>query len=566
MSVTALVALISLGSLGVAAPPTPKPAAEAGADTPRADPRPPTPQEAKALLRRPKGSLSFGGTSGGELLDAAELPHSGKGYSIFESMRSRKTNFGTEELIGLIQRTAKRFLDEHPKSPLRVGNLGFDKGGRIPWSVSHQSGRDADIAFFALDKRGRRARLKGYETFGADGWNVGDRKRYRFDATRNLALVEALLADEEVHVQWIFVADHLKALILEEARRQGRPDEVIADLQLVMHQPSDSAPHDDHFHVRVYCSVQDRLHGCLNWGPRRPWAELGDEEFAAHVDKLVGLLTMKQAKWRARALRQLRVLNAQRAAPKVAELLVDDNSRVRREALATLRHFAVPDVVPRIRDALASTDNAGWAVDLLRALYRIRHPEVVSIARAVIETPSEVLSSRVVGKGGRMQSLQRVAADILGRFGKKDAVTPLLELLGSAHRKVRKAAHDALLRVTNQRIRGRITSGSKRVRARVVEAWKSFLGDSEDSSWLQWMRLGFEQRGYRFKGKMMSHRSIPVLIRAVGDKDEVVSHNAIRVLGELTGHVVDPTWRSTRGNVRHWKSWWRKNKERFASR
>ena len=34
-----------------------------------------------------------------------------------------------------------------------------------------------------------------------------------------------------------------------------------------MHQPGGAPPHDDHFHVRVYCSRTDRFHGCEDGGP-----------------------------------------------------------------------------------------------------------------------------------------------------------------------------------------------------------------------------------------------------------------------------------------------------------
>jgi penicillin-insensitive murein endopeptidase len=34
-----------------------------------------------------------------------------------------------------------------------------------------------------------------------------------------------------------------------------------------MRQPPDAPPHDNHFHVRVYCSRADRFHGCEDRGP-----------------------------------------------------------------------------------------------------------------------------------------------------------------------------------------------------------------------------------------------------------------------------------------------------------
>jgi hypothetical protein len=37
----------------------------------------------------------------------------------------------------------------------------------------------------------------------------------------------------------------------------------------VLHQPGDSLPHDDHFHVRIYCPVGDRHAWCVDRAPLR---------------------------------------------------------------------------------------------------------------------------------------------------------------------------------------------------------------------------------------------------------------------------------------------------------
>ena len=38
-------------------------------------------------------------------------------------------------------------------------------------------------------------------------------------------------------------------------------------------QPGDSAPHDDHFHVRVACTPAERVLGCQDGGPLWPWLD-----------------------------------------------------------------------------------------------------------------------------------------------------------------------------------------------------------------------------------------------------------------------------------------------------
>lgn len=89
----------------------------------------------------------------------------------------------------------------------------------------------------------------------------------RFDTARNWQLVEALVTDPSIRVQWIFVSDPLGHALLQHARTHDRPAWVVEYAALVMRQPGDSAPHDDHFHVRILCTRADRFHGCKDRQP-----------------------------------------------------------------------------------------------------------------------------------------------------------------------------------------------------------------------------------------------------------------------------------------------------------
>jgi penicillin-insensitive murein endopeptidase len=147
---------------------------------------------------------------------------------------------------------------------------------------SHASGRDIDIFFFARDSAGRPVRdLPAMLRFAADGravrWSTAKAGRdpaypvpeARFDAPRNWALVRAMLANPTVEVQWIFVDQTLASLMLTEAERQGTESSLLARASALLHQPSDSQPHDDHMHVRLFCDPQDRYFGCSDKGPKR---------------------------------------------------------------------------------------------------------------------------------------------------------------------------------------------------------------------------------------------------------------------------------------------------------
>ncbi len=123
--------------------------------------------------------------------------------------------------------------------------------------------------------------------FGPDGRAAalvapaGDARRrprpvpaYRFDARRNWAFVRALLSDPDAEVQWIFMQRSLAASLLREATAAGDDPALLARAAFIIHEPSDSEPHDDHMHVRFYCDPGDRRLGCADRGPVRWWKKM----------------------------------------------------------------------------------------------------------------------------------------------------------------------------------------------------------------------------------------------------------------------------------------------------
>jgi penicillin-insensitive murein endopeptidase len=137
-------------------------------------------------------SLSRGGSNRGALLNAVELPVRGEGYAIPANWAQRGLNYGTEELVGAIVRAARRVRLEDPGSTLFVGDLSPRRGGASAWHRSHQSGRDADLHFFALDPEGKPAATPSSMVRFDD---LGASPGRRFDVARNWLLVRALLED-----------------------------------------------------------------------------------------------------------------------------------------------------------------------------------------------------------------------------------------------------------------------------------------------------------------------------------------------------------------------------------
>lgn len=194
--------------------------------------------------------------------------------------------WGTTELIALLERAAARVARRLPGARLSVGELSAQAGGRLSGHRSHQNGRDVDIAFYMLDANGRPYDPYGFAAFDRRGQGLRPNESLRFDDARNWELVSRLLTDPDARVQYVFVADTLRARLLAAARRRRAPRSVIARAEQALVQPSHGHPHRNHFHVRIYCAPSDRPH-CRDrepfhaWYPGRPPGDAGGDAIAA---------------------------------------------------------------------------------------------------------------------------------------------------------------------------------------------------------------------------------------------------------------------------------------------
>ncbi len=195
------------------------------------------------------------GWANGGSLENARMLREGPGVRF---LPGRTLHHGTEELVGLLERVG-RVMRRRFQVPITVGDLSAACGGRVVRHHSHQSGRDADVAFFMRELRannalGDPAQPGDYVSFDALGVSVD--RRYAFDTARNWALVEALLTDPQVIVERLFVARAQRAALLRYARTRTRAD-VYARAQWALHQPAHASVHDNHFHVRIACPRGD---------------------------------------------------------------------------------------------------------------------------------------------------------------------------------------------------------------------------------------------------------------------------------------------------------------------
>jgi penicillin-insensitive murein endopeptidase len=216
-----------------------------------------------------KESTSIGTPMKGSLTRGEVLPKKGSGYLMLKKTRDRRARFGVSELVYLVKDAAHKVYRRHRGSVLLVGDLSSRKGGPLENHGSHQNGRDVDLLFYVLDKSGEPVSPELFIPFDRNGYSVEPPMEYRFDTARNWALVEALIRSNRASVQWIFVADHLKQLLLDYATTHKAPRSVIGKARQILRQPGKKA-HWDHFHVRIYCPADDRP-ACEDVGPRWAW-------------------------------------------------------------------------------------------------------------------------------------------------------------------------------------------------------------------------------------------------------------------------------------------------------
>jgi penicillin-insensitive murein endopeptidase len=223
------------------------------------------------------GSLttSIGAPAGGHLQGGVRLPDLGPGYR-HNPKRPDNARYGTVETLQAIVKAAAVVEHDLPGSGLTVNDVGLQAGGPIPQHGSHQNGRDADILFYVLDAAGTPIPAVGVpldpKGQGIDFKDLAipnDDQKVKLDLPRTWRFVQALMESAPDQVQRIFLVEHLRTLLLAEADRQRAPKLIRQRFDDVTCQPS--TPHDDHLHVRFFCSPEDLGAGCQDSVPIYPW-------------------------------------------------------------------------------------------------------------------------------------------------------------------------------------------------------------------------------------------------------------------------------------------------------
>lgn len=198
-------------------------------------------------------SLSIGAPARGWQLRSKKLretPH-----LVIKSSTHDSAVFGHPALVLMLQRTARQMARNDQSPPLVVGDLSKEHGGPLYGHHSHQSGRDADIGFFAVDENGKPQQLERFVAYDSRG-RARDGSGLIFDDYRNWLMVLTWLKDERAEVRHVFVASHLRKRLLDFARSRRDFAKYADDAARFLLQPRNSSAHDDHFHVRIKCPKQ----------------------------------------------------------------------------------------------------------------------------------------------------------------------------------------------------------------------------------------------------------------------------------------------------------------------
>ena len=128
----------------------------------------------------------------------------------------------------------------------------------------------------------------------------------------------------------------------------------MARAEAVLAQPRDSSAHLDHFHVRLYCALEERVEGCVDYGPVRPWVDTFDQALAERVTEVLPFLRLGRPAEVRYAVTRIVRLNARFATGHLEPLLDHPDLAVRAladDALAFLRGDRTPPAWAHLAEA-----------------------------------------------------------------------------------------------------------------------------------------------------------------------------------------------------------------------
>ena len=486
------------------------------------------------LTLQPDDSISVGTIAAGHLVRGAALPLSGPHHVILAEHQTRSTRWGTRELVELLQETAAKVAQDFPGSLMTLGNISKGGGGDIPWSISHNAGRDADIAFYLVDAQGNQIIPDTMLVLSPpDGTVVYQGQTLWFDPGRNWLLAKAMVDSKSPRMQYVFAAEFLIRKMFGYALANGEDPKYLASLEPILRQPRGTMPHDDHFHVRSFCSTDDQLEGCRDIVGGREIVPRTSPGYKNRVAELTRIMaTDGEVTRRGSAVRLLVLLRAPGLSSKLYDLLPTCEPFLCRAAAQGLLRLAARPRPATLVDLVVRTADLE-TIEAAFLLLRRASTRQSGLIAALLEDTRTVSSTYEFFQ--RTLKVRVQACLALGWVGSPKAGLKLAELLAAPELEVRQAALWALKAISAAQFipdaeveAGPVLDGSKR-----WQAWHRRHKD-RDKNLLASMRAA----GYKLRS--FSKSNARDLVNAILGQD-YLSINAQRKLGELfrPRHAID---------------------------
>ena len=471
------------------------------------------------------GSISVGTVVAGSLVRGRELPLRGPHHAVLFEHSARATRWGTDELVDAVLAAADHVAASRPGAVLGAANMARRGGGRLPWSISHKAGRDVDIGFYYVDGTGLDVLPDTLlQVAPPDGTVIWEGRELRFDVSRNYLLLESLLTSDRVAVQYVFCADFLVKKLRAEARRRGAPRGLRKTLETIVRQPRGTLPHDDHFHVRILCSPEDRLEGCRDIvGGREVIPD--NRAWQDRVAKVAALLDAPAAETRSAAARALGLLRA-RSAQAALEVRFDDpDGQVRRAALEALAVLWKRPPSDKLAAWIRTSDDPAIVEAGLRLL-RSGGRRSRCLVRDLLADPRVIPDTRLFPDGELVVRLE--AAVLAGWLADERLFRPLVECAADPDPRVRRAVDRALRFTTNHAV---LADDGARIEdaAALVSAWEGWARRAGGKR-SRWLREGFDAAGVDVSRK--SRRAARALLALIVSDQSHLAFNAQRILAD----------------------------------
>ena len=209
-------------------------------------------------------SRSVGRPANGSLDNPTRIPEDGEFVKVLPARhRARRLNYASDALAGALERSARKVAEQYPGAILWIGNAAGPYGGSLsPYSVSHQSGLDADLAFYSYTPEGTLAAPEDLIALDASGASFDG--AFTFATEIQWAFIAALLSDPRVEVKYLLIYDPFREKLLQYAKESKASAALIKKASKALLQPGDAGPHNDHLHIRIKCPPEDGGDACVD--------------------------------------------------------------------------------------------------------------------------------------------------------------------------------------------------------------------------------------------------------------------------------------------------------------